>query len=250
MHASTLDEGLVTKAVQALQKYHATVAEQRKRKLVDEDPLISIIIAVKAIPQKKMRPVQIRLPYTLYPQGEYTICLITKDEKRAVKQRLEAKGVTGITKVISVEKLGTDYRSFEAKRKLCASYALFLCDKRVYDRLPTLLGKKFFEKKKFPLAVDMRKMDLAGEIRRVLDSTCLHVGRGSCMAVPVARVGFTADTVVQNILQCVKTISSKVSRGLNNVQSINIKTIDSIALPVFNSLPKPATVLSGSVIKK
>lgn len=55
-------------------------------------------------------------------------------------------------KVISVEKLGTDYRSFEAKRKLCASYALFLCDKRVYDRLPTLLGKKFFEKKKYGLS--------------------------------------------------------------------------------------------------
>ena len=63
-------------------------------------------------------------------------------------------------------------------------------------------------------------------------------------AVPVARVGFTTDAVVQNILQCAKTISSKVARGLNNVQSINIKTVDSIALPVFNSLPKPATVLS------
>lgn len=70
----TLDEGLVsgslnrcitylvhdqvTKAVQALQKYHATVTAQRKRKLVDDNPLISVIIAVKAIPQKKMRPVQ------------------------------------------------------------------------------------------------------------------------------------------------------------------------------------------------
>lgn len=47
-----------------------------------------------------------------------------------------------------MEKLGTDYKSFEAKRKLSASYDLFLCDKRVYGRLSTLLGKKFFEKKK------------------------------------------------------------------------------------------------------
>lgn len=51
-----------------------------------------------------------------------------------------------------MEKLGTDYRSFEAKRKLSTSYDVFLCDKRVYDRLPTLLGKKFFEKKKYDLS--------------------------------------------------------------------------------------------------
>lgn len=38
-----------------------------------------------------------------------------------------------------------------------------------------------FKKNRFPLAVDMRKMDLAGEIRRVLNSTYLHVGRGACM---------------------------------------------------------------------
>lgn len=63
-------------------------------------------------------------------------------------------------------------------------------------------------------------------------------------AVPVARVGFPTDAVVGNILQCAKTISNKLSRGLAGIQSINIKTADSIALPIFNSLPKPATVLS------
>ena len=63
-------------------------------------------------------------------------------------------------------------------------------------------------------------------------------------AVPVARVGQSTDNVVQNILQCVKTMSNKVFRGLDNIQSINIKTVDSIALPVFNSLPKPASVLT------
>ena len=58
-------------------------------------------------------------------------------------------GIPLFVKVISVEKLGTDYKSFEAKRKLSASYDVFLCDKRIYGRLSTLLGKKFFEKKKY-----------------------------------------------------------------------------------------------------
>jgi len=45
-------------------------------------------------------------------------------------------------------KLKTNYKSYELKRKLSDSYDLFLADKRLYHKLPHLLGKKFFEKKK------------------------------------------------------------------------------------------------------
>lgn len=55
--------------------------------------------------------------------------------------------------MIPVAKLKTKYKTFEAKRQLSASYDVFLTDKRIYQMLPRLLGKKFFEKKKYVLLV-------------------------------------------------------------------------------------------------
>lgn len=50
--------------------------------------------------------------------------------------------------MISLEKLRKNYFPFEAKRKLCQSYDLFLADRAVVTRLPQLLGKEFFSRKK------------------------------------------------------------------------------------------------------
>ena len=50
--------------------------------------------------------------------------------------------------MIPVAKLKTHYKTFESRRQLCATYDVFLADKRVYQMLPRLLGKKFFLTKK------------------------------------------------------------------------------------------------------
>ena len=50
--------------------------------------------------------------------------------------------------MIPVAKLKTHYKTYGSKRQLSASYDVFLTDKRIYQMLPRLLGKKFFEKKK------------------------------------------------------------------------------------------------------
>ena len=56
--------------------------------------------------------------------------------------------------IIPITKLKTNFKSFEAKRQLSASYDLFLADRRLYQMLPRLLGKKFFEKKKCVVSDD------------------------------------------------------------------------------------------------
>ena len=40
-----------------------------------------------------------------------------------------------------------------------------------------------------------------------------------------------------------QAITTKIPKGWHNIQSVHIKTIDSIALPLYNSLPPPATLL-------
>ena len=111
------------------------------------------------------------------------ICLITKDPQREFKDLVQTQGIKRISKVIGVSKLKARFKPYEAKRQLCASYTLFLADERVLPVLPPILGKTFFDKKKQPIPVDLRKKNLSAEIDRVLASTYLHLNKGVCTYV-------------------------------------------------------------------
>ena len=88
------------------------------------------------------------LPHTLHVPGEAGICLITKDSKEKVKALLTEHSVEGVTKVLPLDKLKREFRSFEARIRLVDMYDIFLTDDRVYHRLPQYLGKKFYVRKK------------------------------------------------------------------------------------------------------
>ena len=46
----------VCQAVEALQQHHGTMKSRRKPQLVEENPTISLIIALRKIPDKSIRP--------------------------------------------------------------------------------------------------------------------------------------------------------------------------------------------------
>lgn len=83
--------------------------------------------------------------------------------------------------------------------------------------------------------------------------TCTHV---SC--VRIGRLSQPASHVAENILGGVKCIATKVPQGFRNYQSLHLKTVASIALPIYNSLPPQPTRLpevgeeeeSAPVVKK
>ena len=106
------------------------------------------VSALKKIPQSPRadKPVRLPLPHAIYPtDGTAEVCLLVKDHKgeghAAAKARVRQEGAAvGVAKVIGLSKLRTKYESHEAKRKLCASYDLFLADDRVLPSLPKLIG--------------------------------------------------------------------------------------------------------------
>lgn len=53
----------------------------------------------------------------------------------------------------------------------------------------------------------------------------------------VGHTGQKTAHVVENIMQGIEKIVQHIPHKWNNIQSVHIKTADSIALPVFNSLP-------------
>ena len=61
----------------------------------------------------------------------------------------------------------------------------------------------------------------------------------------IGRLGQPAQHIAENILAGVKAVANKVPRGFRNFQSLHLKTVDSIALPIYNSLPPQPTRLPG-----
>ena len=58
-------------------------------------------------------------------------------------------GIKFINRVVDTEKLGGKWKPFEARRNLLRENDLFLCDERVVPSMPRLLGKIFFDAKKY-----------------------------------------------------------------------------------------------------
>lgn len=98
---------------------------------------------------------------------------------------------------MSVSKLRSDFKPYEAKRKLFQSFDLFLADDRVLDVLPKLLGKTFFAAKRQPVPVKIsgKGGDWAAQVVKARDATYLHIGKGPCSALRV-RAGQKTDLLV------------------------------------------------------
>ena len=126
------------------------------------------------------------------------ICLITKDPQREYKDLLESHGIRFISRVVGIEKLKGKFKPFEARRMLLKENGMFLADDRVIPLLPKLLGKAFFNAKKFvcpsirvtpsltsnrsrqPVPVRLKRKDLKGELERAVSSTYFHQNQGTC----------------------------------------------------------------------
>ncbi|EDV27752.1 uncharacterized protein TRIADDRAFT_53766 [Trichoplax adhaerens] len=244
-HKSKLDEHQVQLAVPALFKLlQLNEVKAKKRKLMADDEKIWLNLILKKIPNPT-KPIQISLPHSLHPTGTLEICLFCKDnEKDTIKKKLEKDGITEIVKIISIIKLKKNYRGYEAKRQLCQMYDLFLADDRIYHLLPPYLGKKFFEKKKYPIPVSVTKKNLTSQINGIRNSTYFSLGKGKCNAIPVAMTNLDSEKITENIIATVNSIAAKIPRGWKNIQALYIKTTATVALPIYNSIPYESTKIN------
>lgn len=276
----------VQKAVRALLAHEKRREEARrgdKGELFQVGQPVFVTIGLKTVPERKIaKPHKISLRHPLYAESENGTCLIVKDTvKQDTKAFLEKHGVTGIAKVLTVEKLRKNYKEYEAKRQLSTSYDLFLADNRVLPLLPKLLGKHFFVKKKcarsqrcargrwraggrsrrsrslhsrpvrrpppvcaappgrHPVPVEMRKGDLKRQLESALRCTYLHVS-GQSIAVKVGHTAMSAQEIAENVCAAVGDIGGAVPGKWPAIQTLHLKTAESVALPLYNSLPDGA----------
>nr|XP_039265098.1 ribosomal L1 domain-containing protein 1-like [Styela clava]XP_039265099.1 ribosomal L1 domain-containing protein 1-like [Styela clava] len=236
-----LDKGQVTKAVKALKEYIAKAQKKENEKaLLEEHNCIQLQVTLHKIPAVKEKSVYIKLPHELYKDSE--ICLFTPDfdeddaekSEEYYKNLLNEKGISAITKFMPIRQVRLDYRQYESRRKLVDMYDLFLCDKSISHRLPKLLGKYLFEKRKHPWPVDIECDDLRKEISDVIGNTRWFMsGNGSSSIMTAGKMTFSVSQIVDNIMACAVEVAKSAPRGWNNVCSLNIKTDNSLGLPVY-----------------
>lgn len=194
-----IDQVQTIKAATALLK-HLEVQRSKKKTLIDDDDseIIQLVVALKKIPKssqtKPIRMYDLRycslclvfcspIPHSLYRPAETQICLICKDPQKDMKKRIADGGIKEVSKVIGLSKLKSNYKPYEAKRQLCASYEVFLADEAIIPLLPPLIGKVFFRSKKQPIPVNLKQKNIAREIAYARDSTYMFIPSGPSLYV-------------------------------------------------------------------
>lgn len=201
----------VGKAVDALRKWNKSRSKDEKPQLFEQDDFLYLILTLKKIPPKgRTNPYKVPLPHSLHPfDSSEELCLIIDDRSKSsltsesAKKKIKAEDIP-ISKVLKLSKLKTDYRPFEAKRKLCDSYDLFFADKRVIPLLPKLLGKQFFKKKKIPVPVDLTHKNWKEQIENSCGSALLYLKTGTCSVIKIARVSMEHDEIVENVADTIE----------------------------------------------
>ncbi|OMO56041.1 Ribosomal protein L1 [Corchorus olitorius] len=235
----------VGKAVKALLKWKDAQSNIQKPQLLGDDELFYLIVTLKKIPQNpRVNPHKIPLPHPLLdPSSEPAeLCLIIDDRsksgltKDAASKKIKSENIP-ISKVIKYSKLKTDYKAFEAKRKLCDSYDMFFADKRIIPLLPRLLGKQFFKKKKIPIPVDLKHHNWKEQIEKGCASALLFLSTGTCSVVKVGKLSMGKEEIVENVIAAINGIADIVPSKWSNIRSFHLKLLDSLALPVYQAVP-------------
>ncbi|XP_009871096.1 PREDICTED: ribosomal L1 domain-containing protein 1, partial [Apaloderma vittatum] len=183
------------------------------------------------------------LPHGIRPETA-EICLFTKDEPNLSAEQTEnlyrklliQNGIRSVSQIISYKTLKKEYKLFEAKRRLLNRFDLFLSDDRIRRLLPSHLGKHFYERKKVPLSVNLKAKNLAKELQKHIQGTTLPVtNKGCCYTARIGHTGMKADEILDNIIAAAKVIAKKLPKNWKNVKILHLKTLKSVALPIYTA---------------
>lgn len=239
----------VERAVNALLKWRCAKTESQKAQLLEQDDFIYLILTLKKIPPKsRTNAYKIPLPHPLHSGSE--LCLIIDDRAKSnltsetAKKKIKAEDIP-ISKVIKLSKLKTDYKPFEAKRKLCDSYDMFFADKRVIPLLPKLLGKNFFTKKKLPVPVNLDHNNWKEQIERACSSAMLYLRTGTCSVMKVGKSSMEKREIVENVVGAIEGIVGLVHKKWEGIRSLHLKFTESLALPIYQAVPEMKMKIDG-----
>ncbi|XP_047328434.1 putative ribosome biogenesis protein C8F11.04 isoform X2 [Impatiens glandulifera] len=251
---SRVKSDIIQRAVTSLLKWKNSESRAQKPQLLEEDDFIYLVLTMKKIPPKdRTNAYKIPLPHSLRDSSAASeFCLIIDDRDRSksrltsedAKKKVKAEDIP-ISKVLKVSKLKTDYRPFEAKRKLCDSYDMFFADRRVIPLLPKMIGKQFYRKKKIPVPIDLTHKNWKEQIERVCSSALLYMRTGTCCVLKVGKSSMEKEEIVENVQAAIDGVAEIVPKKWKGVRSFHLKFSESLALPIYQVMPDMLLKIEG-----
>ncbi|GAB6020460.1 Ribosomal L1 domain-containing protein 1 [Chamberlinius hualienensis] len=246
------------KALEAIENSKQQISEKKPLLTTDEDDKIFLTIELMKIPFVKYGYTKVyKLPLIHSVFGSSTsVCLFVKDlspkrktehdlAKMHYEDLLRKNDVNRISQIIPLHELITEYKPYEAKRKLCHSHDLFLTEQAVASFLPSFIGNEFWKSKKLPVAVNLKAQDLSKEFEKIFQQTYFHfTGRGSVSSFHVANACHSPEQVIENVTSALNELVKVLPGGLNNIRTIRIKKSTSMAIPIYISTVVKAEELS------
>ncbi|KAI8380729.1 ribosomal protein L1p/L10e family-domain-containing protein [Blakeslea trispora] len=224
------------KAIAALFKFNESKSDNDMLGSEEETGIYVEITTQKITNKENLKKRKAALPFTPYAET-IEICYITKDDEKKVEKKLKEQSVTEIKKVISAKALESTYKAYEAKRKLADSYDMFLVDDRIAHLMPNLVGKKFYEKNKCPIAIKSTG-SLKHHVESALKATYIKLHNNLTSLVLIGNFGMDQEDVLKNYEAAMPNIVKITAHNWDNVQLFGIKSKSSPLLPIYASFPK------------
>lgn len=195
--AGNVDPVLLNRAVTALLKHHASTSSTSQ--LLENELDVQVQFTLARVPgNPSPKPIRIEIPHPLIKVDssnaedtdilqEAEVCLIVKEESKPLVQEMIArfpKELSCIKKVLGLQSLRTKHKSFAQKRELLHRFDIFLADDRILPMLTKALGRKFFDKKKQPVPLNIcREEALPFAVQKCLKGTFMYVSSGTCITI-------------------------------------------------------------------
>lgn len=228
-----LDLQQAKKAISALYKYNKKNAANDMLDSDEENGVFVQFTTHKIMNKAQLKRTKVALKHTPYADS-VEVCLITKPSEKEMEDKV--KSISPIKKVVSVSTLATTYKNFESRRKLCDSYDIFLVDDRVVHLMPKLLGKNFFSKNKFPVAIKISS--LKKSVESALNATYVKLNNGTNTLVTIGNFGMSEKDILENYEAAIPQLVKIIAHNWDQVQLIGLKSTRSPVLPIHLALPK------------
>ncbi|KAG2260243.1 hypothetical protein Bca52824_079537 [Brassica carinata] len=247
LHHSKIDPKNVNRALKSLLKWRDSKSNTEPLDDNNSDGgFVYLVVTLKKPPQiDRTNPLTIPLPHPLIDLTESPppeICLIIDDRhknkitKETALKKIEADNVP-ITDVIKVSKLKTELKKLEAeeegKQRRRRHHEVYFAERRLMPILPKLLGKEFVKK---TIAINLRSGNWKEQVERVCESALFFVGTGTCSVVKVARLSMGRKEIGENVVAVMEGVVGSIPGKWKNVKLFHLKLLESLALPVYESV--------------
>lgn len=251
--ATGFDYEQALQAIKAIQEYSSQKAvksaESGKVDLFGDDRSIYLDVVMKKYPIHipAVKFIEVFLPHPFHDPQTASSCIIVRDldkyprrtPDREKSQRLykqffdEVQNLTEFTQVLSVSQLLTDYKTYEARRKLCQSFDVIIADKRLKGQITKWLGKEFVLSKKIPFLINVTKNVKRGFQHVFEMSRAILTPNTLKFSVKIGRLNQPADQLLENLKAITTRLACRMPGKWDNVRSAYVSVPAFLELPVY-----------------